>query len=59
MAKPTTRFVCQECGAVHAKWSGKCDTCGQWNTIIEEAMPSAEMPKSVSAKTADKLSLLT
>ena len=30
-------FVCQSCGAVHAKWSGKCDSCGGWNTITEEA----------------------
>ncbi len=50
MAKATTRFVCQECGAIYAKWSGKCDSCGQWNSIIEEEIPSAEMPKSVSNK---------
>ena len=36
MAKPTTRFVCQSCGAVTAKWVGKCETCGEWNTITEE-----------------------
>ncbi len=30
-------FVCQQCGAVHAKWSGKCEACGGWNTIAEEA----------------------
>ena len=29
-------FVCQSCGAVHAKWSGKCESCGAWNSIIEE-----------------------
>ena len=38
MAKPpTSRFVCQTCGAVHRKWSGKCDDCGAWNSIVEEA----------------------
>ncbi len=29
-------FVCQSCGAVHAKWSGRCDACGGWNSITEE-----------------------
>ncbi|MDR2760683.1 MAG: DNA repair protein RadA [Rickettsiales bacterium] len=29
-------FICQNCGAVHKKWSGKCDECGEWNTITEE-----------------------
>ena len=36
MAHPA-RYVCQECGAVSAKWSGKCDSCGEWNTFTEEA----------------------
>jgi DNA repair protein RadA/Sms len=37
MAKATSVFACQECGATHSKWSGRCDACGAWNTIIEEA----------------------
>src|SRR5215475_1976420 len=36
MAKSQTSFVCQSCGATHAKWSGKCEACGGWNTITEE-----------------------
>ena len=36
MAKSTARFVCQTCGAVTAKWQGRCDTCGEWNTLVEE-----------------------
>ncbi len=39
MAKTSASFVCQSCGAVHNKWSGKCDACGGWNTITEEAAP--------------------
>ncbi|MEO1321611.1 MAG: DNA repair protein RadA [Pseudomonadota bacterium] len=35
MAK--SHFVCQSCGAVHSKWSGRCDACGEWNTLVEEA----------------------
>ncbi len=40
MAKQPT-FVCQACGAAHMKWSGRCDACGAWNSIVEEAPLSA------------------
>ncbi len=37
MAKaPRSQFICQACGAVHSRWAGKCDSCGAWNTIVEE-----------------------
>ena len=41
MAKPLARFVCQSCGAVTPKWAGRCETCGEWNTIAEEASQAA------------------
>lgn len=34
--KSSTEYVCQNCGAVYPKWQGKCDACGEWNTIEEE-----------------------
>lgn len=34
----TSQYVCQSCGASHRKWSGKCDACGEWNTLVEEAV---------------------
>jgi DNA repair protein RadA/Sms len=37
MAKASSVFVCQSCGTTTSKWSGRCDGCGAWNTIIEEA----------------------
>ena len=37
MPKPQSVFVCQSCGTVHAKWAGRCDACGQWNSLVEEA----------------------
>ncbi|MFQ5774532.1 MAG: DNA repair protein RadA [Kiloniellaceae bacterium] len=37
MAKTQFRYVCQACGAASARWSGRCDACGEWNTIVEEA----------------------
>lgn len=36
MAKKGIDFVCQNCGAVYPRWQGKCDACGEWNTITEE-----------------------
>jgi DNA repair protein RadA/Sms len=43
MARPQPRYVCQQCGAVHAKWIGRCDGCGVWNSLIEE-LPRDEVP---------------
>ncbi|HUN39337.1 MAG TPA: DNA repair protein RadA [Acetobacteraceae bacterium] len=42
MPKPTSRFVCSSCGAVTPKWAGRCETCGEWNAIVEE--PVATRP---------------
>ena len=36
MAKIKTAYFCQNCGYESAKWLGKCPTCGQWNTFVEE-----------------------
>jgi DNA repair protein RadA/Sms len=43
MAKKTTQFVCQECGAVTGKWMGKCPECGNWNSLVEESIVAREM----------------
>ncbi len=40
MAKTKHIFVCQNCGASHSKWSGKCEDCGEWNTLVEQASES-------------------
>lgn len=36
MAKSASSFVCQSCGSAASKWSGRCDNCGEWNSIVEE-----------------------
>ena len=36
MARRSPNFICQNCGAVHNRWQGKCESCGEWNTIAEE-----------------------
>ncbi len=54
MAKSSPRFVCQECGSVTTKWAGKCDGCGAWNSIVEEAARD-EVPKGLSGKPGKKI----
>jgi DNA repair protein RadA/Sms len=49
MAKPHTRYVCQSCGASTPKWAGRCESCGAWNTIVEEQAENLA-PKGQSAK---------
>src|SRR6478672_13451700 len=36
MARNAPTFICQNCGAVYGRWQGKCEACGEWNTIVEE-----------------------
>ena len=48
MAKAPARFACQQCGAVHAKWTGRCEACGAWNSLIEE-LPRESLPKGLEA----------
>ncbi|NLL27989.1 MAG: DNA repair protein RadA [Bacteroidales bacterium] len=46
MAKTKTAFICQSCGATFPKWNGRCTSCGEWNTLIEEII-SSKPEKSV------------
>jgi DNA repair protein RadA/Sms len=34
--RPAPSFICQNCGAAYNRWQGKCDACGEWNTLAEE-----------------------
>ncbi|MGI9352691.1 MAG: DNA repair protein RadA [Rhizobiaceae bacterium] len=36
MAKSKSQFVCQSCGSSFPRWSGRCDGCGEWNSLVEE-----------------------
>lgn len=37
MVKAKSRYVCQNCGASFVKWAGRCENCGEWNTLVEQA----------------------
>lgn len=58
MAKTSSSFSCTECGAKHSKWSGRCDACGAWNSIVEDKGISAGPPsKSLGARRGSAIEL--
>ncbi|MCK5574383.1 MAG: AAA family ATPase, partial [Sphingomonadales bacterium] len=58
LAKATAHFVCQSCGASYRKWQGKCEDCGEWNSIAEEAPLTSAAPKGLGKKVGRKLNLV-
>src|SRR3954452_2211503 len=50
MAKHHPTFVCQACGAVYNRWKGRCEACGGWNTISEEAGAAQAMSGPVATR---------
>lgn len=51
MAKAAPSFTCSACGAVHRKWAGRCDACGAWNSISEDApLSTGPAARALSAK---------
>ncbi len=41
MVARTQNFVCQSCGAAFARWAGRCEACGEWNTLVGENTAAA------------------
>lgn len=50
MAKRKTNYVCQNCGATFSKWSGKCENCGEWNTLVEQIVDLEDSGKNALAQ---------
>lgn len=46
MSRKAVVYICQECGARHSKWSGKCDSCGAWNSLSEESPAENAAPRA-------------
>ncbi|MES1201471.1 MAG: ATPase domain-containing protein, partial [Pseudomonadota bacterium] len=53
MAKSDHIYTCQACGAIWPKWSGKCEACGEWNTLVEETARPV-VPGALAAPTGKK-----
>jgi DNA repair protein RadA/Sms len=58
MARAENRYVCQSCGAAHPKWAGKCDACGAWNSLVEEAARFSGPPKGLGSAKGKALSFV-
>jgi len=57
MAKATSLYTCQNCGATSPKWSGRCDVCGAWNSLVETAAPATSARRGGGAAAASVASL--
>ncbi len=57
MAKSTSLYTCQNCGATSPKWSGRCEVCGAWNSLVESAAPAATSRRGGGAAAATVSSL--
>ncbi len=56
MARVKTQFICQQCGASYGKWVGRCENCGEWNTLVEqEAASSAQSSVAKAGQSGKKL----
>ena len=53
MAKTQNVYTCQACGAIWPKWAGKCEACGEWNTLVEESARPV-VPGALAAPTGKK-----
>ncbi len=54
--KPKTAFFCQNCGSRSPKWMGKCPSCGEWNTFVEEVIQKEEKsPAGIILKNIDPI----
>ena len=45
MSKIMTKYVCQSCGYMSPRWTGKCPNCNEWNTFVEEAPTPAKIAR--------------
>lgn len=54
MSKVKTTYYCQSCGAQSAKWVGKCSSCGEWNTYVEEVIQKDTKNSKLHLFTANK-----
>ena len=53
MSRKSGGYVCQSCGASAAKWSGRCEDCGAWNSIVEEAGREAARGRALDLQPLD------
>jgi DNA repair protein RadA/Sms len=58
VARAERHYVCQSCGAVRARWAGRCEACGAWNSLTEEAAAREAAPKGLGTKPGKRLAFV-
>ena len=53
MAKAKTAYFCQECGYNSPKWVGRCPSCGEWNTLVQEVIEKEDKKPTVTWKSVN------
>lgn len=59
MNKIKSAFFCSSCGTQHSKWAGRCTSCGEWNTIVEEVIVVDKSKKGFQSDQKTKPILLS
>ncbi len=59
MAKSKTQFICQHCGASYPKWTGRCDNCGEWNSLVEQSVETGSSAVAKARNRGKNLSVQT
>jgi DNA repair protein RadA/Sms len=54
MSKTKKAYFCQQCGYESAKWLGKCPSCGEWNTFVEETITKPSSSQVITGKSSSK-----
>lgn len=59
MAKAKKSYICQSCGTVYSRWAGKCEACGEWNSMAEDVVAQSAVPKGLTAKKGRKVDFVS
>jgi len=57
MAKPKNQFICQNCNTSYGKWVGKCENCGEWNSLVEQMIDIGKSAVSKGSESGKPLSV--
>lgn len=58
-SKTKTQYICASCGSASVRWQGKCPSCGEWNTLVEEVVRPKSARSSYSGTTSSEVYSLT
>jgi len=57
MAKSKTNYICQNCGTSYGKWVGRCENCGEWNSLVEQMIDIGKSAVSKGSESGKPLSV--